>query len=69
MRYIVEVPEDNKHYEIYTPIKDGIKELVTCADCAYCSQQKFYRRSLGGACAMHGIITKLNNFCSFAKKK
>lgn len=28
--YIVTVPDDGRFYEIYTPVKNGIRELATC---------------------------------------
>ena len=32
---LVTIPDPPKHYEIWTPVRDGVKDLITCKNCVY----------------------------------
>lgn len=67
--YFITVPDDNRCYEIYTPVYGGIRRAVTCEDC---------RKSVWGPdesddypvmlyCKMFEVAVEPTRFCSWGE--
>lgn len=69
--YMVEVPDgDDGFYEIYTPIRDGIREAVTCDECR--KSIMVPSRTYGNHhpvlyCNMFGVTVEPWRFCSWGE--